>query len=65
VTLCPFCHRAHDDPDIECEWDWSGIARKERLARIKAKGLPKCALCRGPMWLDQFIRHHTCKEANT
>jgi hypothetical protein len=65
MTPCPFCHRAHDDPYDGCEWDWSGIRTRERLARLKARGLPKCRLCTGPMWLDQRGIHHICKEATT
>jgi hypothetical protein len=65
MTPCQFCSRPHDEPDDDCEWDWDGIRKKERAARIKAAGLPKCRRCTNPMWFDQPGMHHTCKKEST
>jgi hypothetical protein len=68
APICPDCKRngfdrIHDNSKNECPFDWPGIREKERQAREKAKGLPKCLDCGSPLWFDQPGRHHCCGGA--
>jgi len=42
-------------------WDWQAIWAEERRAKAKGAGLPRCRICRRPMWCGQVDTHLVCQ----
>jgi hypothetical protein len=49
-------------PDGFTQEEWDDIRRLDLAAAAKSRTMPKCRICRGPMWCGQVGAHFVCLE---
>lgn len=49
-------------PEGFTDEQWDDVRRHDLAAAAKSRTMPKCRICRGPMWCGQVGAHFVCLE---